>query len=30
MESARSEFEKLMKMIGYYTIYGFDEEVEFI
>lgn len=30
MESARSEFENLMKMIGYYTIYGYDEEVEFI
>ena len=30
MESARLEFENLMKMIGYYTIYGYDEEVEFI
>ena len=30
MEEARPEFEKLMKMIGYYTIYGYDEEVEFI
>ena len=30
METARPEFEKLMKMIGYYTIYGYDEEVEFI
>ena len=30
MEAARPEFEKLMKMIGYYTIYGYDEEVEFI
>lgn len=30
MESARSEFETLMKMIGYYTIYGYEEEVEFI
>lgn len=30
MESARSEFENLMKMVGYYTIFGYDEEVEFI
>lgn len=30
IESARPEFEKLMKMIGYYTIYGYDEEVEFV
>ena len=30
MESARSEFENLMKMVGYYTIFGYEEEVEFI
>lgn len=30
MESARTEFETLMKMVGYYTIYGYDEEVEFV
>lgn len=30
MESAKSEFENLMKMVGYYTIFGYDEEVEFI
>lgn len=30
MNEGLKEFEKLMKMIGYYTIYGYDEEVEFI
>lgn len=30
MESARSEFETLMKMIGYYTINGYDEEVNYV
>lgn len=29
MESARNEFETLMKMIGYYTINGYDEEASF-
>lgn len=30
IEKGLKEFEKLMKMIGYYTIYGYDEEVEFV
>ena len=30
MESARSEFETLMKMIGYYTINGYEEEVNYV
>ena len=30
MESAKPEFESLMKMIGYYTINGYDEEVNYV
>ena len=30
MKESQSEFENLMKMVGYYTIFGYEEEVEFI
>lgn len=30
MNNGLQEFENLMKMVGYYTIFGYEEEVEFI
>lgn len=30
IEEGFQEFENLMKMVGYYTIFGYEEEVEFI